>query len=768
MDYNKFRNNDNKKKANELYNHILVNFIKNNEINKTLFKKYNLLGKGTTGEIYELSNNIVIKYFYKNNEKKYITKYEIIHIPMELFINQEASELIDNCICPNFLYCYKINESPPFLLLEKADGTVKDFLKFVVKHANDTNYKHYYNILKSMIFQLSIALLCMNKYMDIYHYDLQSNNLFYKKINENVMFQYKLNDITYYVPTYGYLFMIGDFGNAISNIQLSKVKYILETTHGKSVNLTKKIHKVQQDKFKTLSEDYHFMTMLHNRLLKEFISKTISHETINELKNKFVPSRISFENFNNAIKMINPKSKNETENYSVVIHYLINNHAIDLKDIVPEYILVLYHKINKYVSLFDNIKKFDTVDDYLNMFSTFKKYKNDNNNNNINKVVFNVIKNKLHINTNLHYRKHINERYNFTTYEKCLKKINKIINTDTYDKFMNVVNFPKKYLLESHKCGYASLISYIKPSDMNTDSWSSFVDNSFFIEKKTNLLIDNNICPNFVYTLHYDKKNLYVIKEYIDMSLYNFIFTLITKYEDGNDKLYTFLLSITFQILISLLCIEQKIKIKNITFGQSHTLLRRIHKVTFNYNVNGIDYYIPTFGYLIMLSNFINDATVFNTDNQTNEEIFNNNKYYYEKLKGFLYTIYVKILYKNNIRSINNLLESKIISHDDHGILLTFAEKNLNKIKDYMKKMHKDIIHLDYHLFEFTMRFAIKNKMIYFNKITSQHFIDQLNDYKIFIKKLLLNENSIEKNIFMSFDKFKINNNDKDVYKFMM
>ena len=43
------------------------------------------------------------------------------------------------------------------------------------------------------------------------HFDIKKENILYYKINEGGYFQYKILDETFYVPNYGYLFVINDF-----------------------------------------------------------------------------------------------------------------------------------------------------------------------------------------------------------------------------------------------------------------------------------------------------------------------------------------------------------------------------------------------------------------------------------------------------------------------------------------------------------------------------------------------------------------------------
>ena len=95
--------------------------------------------------------------------------------------------------------------------MEYADGDAKFLFK---DEYHDTK------IYKSFIFQILIAIYSFTNYTMLYHRDVKPDNILYKKINENIVLHYKINDIDYYVPTYGYLFMLADFG--IVNFKLGR------------------------------------------------------------------------------------------------------------------------------------------------------------------------------------------------------------------------------------------------------------------------------------------------------------------------------------------------------------------------------------------------------------------------------------------------------------------------------------------------------------------------------------------------------------------
>ena len=80
------------------------------------------------------------------------------------------------------------------------------------KAYNNSIIKINESILYSLLFQILYAIMCYSHFAKKIHRDLQPNNIFIKYIDKDSVFIYKINNINYYVPSYGYLFMIGDFG----------------------------------------------------------------------------------------------------------------------------------------------------------------------------------------------------------------------------------------------------------------------------------------------------------------------------------------------------------------------------------------------------------------------------------------------------------------------------------------------------------------------------------------------------------------------------
>jgi hypothetical protein len=203
------------------------------------------------------------------------------------------------------------------------------------------------------------------------------------------------------------------------------------------------------------------------------------------------------------------------------------------------------------------------------------------------------------------------------------------------------------------------------------------------INYKTNYLIEQNICPNFVYyyysnvimnklinNLPVDYENLaidkpklanyYFVMEYCDGDLRNF-------FNDEHDlEIYK---SCIFQICCAIYCLQKYVKIYHNDLSITNIIFKKIDKnIVFHYNINSVDYYVPTHGYLFVIIDF-EDSIFFIKDDKPNHDF---------KDLITLHTRPIKMLLrKNNINTVNELL--KLIKLDDI---------NIKKIIDSAKQSH--------------------------------------------------------------------------------
>jgi hypothetical protein len=97
-------------------------------------------------------------------------------------------------------------ENDYIVIMERGDGTLFELLvenEMICKEG-----------LKSIIFQLFVAITSMNKCLNIIHNDLHLKNIIYFQTNKEFL-HYKINNKIYKIPTFGKIFKIIDFGDSV-------------------------------------------------------------------------------------------------------------------------------------------------------------------------------------------------------------------------------------------------------------------------------------------------------------------------------------------------------------------------------------------------------------------------------------------------------------------------------------------------------------------------------------------------------------------------
>lgn len=90
------------------------------------------------------------------------------------------------------------------LFIETLEGTLEDIIQ------NELNLE----LLRSCLFQVTFALIYLQKHFYFTHNDLHINNIMYTKTDRPFLY-YKYNNQYFKVPTFGKLFKIIDFGRSI-------------------------------------------------------------------------------------------------------------------------------------------------------------------------------------------------------------------------------------------------------------------------------------------------------------------------------------------------------------------------------------------------------------------------------------------------------------------------------------------------------------------------------------------------------------------------
>lgn len=183
------------------------NLINLNECKKKIYDRSKFLGKGGQGSVYKIESptcgGVVLKVYHKKTDEKQIYR--------EINILDRVKKLIEDNICPNFLYYYdffkikKNNETDINILMEYADG---DLEKWVCETHSDVEWL-------SLLFQFIVGVHIIQKYLKGYHSDLKPKNIFFIKTNkkDNQYLEYIINTKSYYLQNTGYLFILSDYGH---------------------------------------------------------------------------------------------------------------------------------------------------------------------------------------------------------------------------------------------------------------------------------------------------------------------------------------------------------------------------------------------------------------------------------------------------------------------------------------------------------------------------------------------------------------------------
>lgn len=248
-----------------------LNIVDNNNlINytecKKLIEKQDIsnIGKGGQADIFKVVSDkcgsVVLKLFRKNIDKL-LKGSDFISLMMnEYKFMCKVKILIDYKYCANFISILDFNPKEKYIIMEYADGDSTDIIKY------DFNYE----ILCSFICQVLIGLLCFQKILNCLHNDFKLENILYKKINKQIILRYVINNQEYYIPTYGYLFMIADYGfsfdkssydpnknkNKNDFIDIERLKNsfdLILVKMNKQSNDIKKIQKILEDKISIMN-----------------------------------------------------------------------------------------------------------------------------------------------------------------------------------------------------------------------------------------------------------------------------------------------------------------------------------------------------------------------------------------------------------------------------------------------------------------------------------------------------------------------------------
>ncbi len=276
---------------------------------------------------------------------------KIKNIIKDIVIHNKLRSIIINNICPNFIYYYYSNvlisnilllddnksSEKLYLTMEYCDGTLVDYLKTIY------DIEHY----ESLFFQICVSVLCMQKCLKLLHNDLHSYNILFKKINKDTIFNYNINDINYYIPSFGFLFVIIDFERSIllDNIKESKYKKEIED----------KINK---------NYDFNNLKKLYHRPVK-IILKNKNIDNMQDLL-----KLIQNQDHKTDIFNFNKDNKDDKTLFSSTLHFILDNNYLDLSNFIDKEtsnVITILKELTNNIFLSEK-----PIEELLNIY--FKKY----------------------------------------------------------------------------------------------------------------------------------------------------------------------------------------------------------------------------------------------------------------------------------------------------------------------------------------------------------------------------------------------------------
>jgi hypothetical protein len=205
----------------------LYNKFKNEDLH---LEKRNLLGRGWQGIIYKYCENnnfcVAIKKTYlddrqtkflKNTYSKGALKYESF---IELAAMKLTNQLVLQQVCPHFVLNYRSSfkeRHRPSPCIEEYPFSSKYYNEYVDNSETFTEWvkkEHLLNEWYNAYFQITVAIYSLQSYFNMTHFDLHSDNILVKTIKSGGYWEYTIDNKKYYVPNYGWIFYLNDFGHA--------------------------------------------------------------------------------------------------------------------------------------------------------------------------------------------------------------------------------------------------------------------------------------------------------------------------------------------------------------------------------------------------------------------------------------------------------------------------------------------------------------------------------------------------------------------------
>lgn len=203
-------------------------YKKYNKMIISSFKKKSVLGEGEQGKVYKYCEQdnfcVAVKKIYVDDDSsKYINKINSKQalkdtLYIELFVNKLINKILLEGASPHFVFFYNNHFE------ERSGICYEDYpysSYFYNEYINDSESfaswvykKRSLNMLYNAFFQIISAIYTVQKHFGLVHLDMHAENILVKKIPKGGYFKYIINNVEYYVPNLGYLFVINDYGYA--------------------------------------------------------------------------------------------------------------------------------------------------------------------------------------------------------------------------------------------------------------------------------------------------------------------------------------------------------------------------------------------------------------------------------------------------------------------------------------------------------------------------------------------------------------------------
>uniref|UniRef100_A0A6C0EPN1 Protein kinase domain-containing protein n=1 Tax=viral metagenome TaxID=1070528 RepID=A0A6C0EPN1_9ZZZZ len=215
-----------------------------------------LLGKGSYGNVYKTDVDdmrFAVKLSKLKPEaldkpySKYVTSWYEVH-----FLRKVIFPLIQKDICPNLPLIFntftckecelnledkRINVPCVTTTVELATGDLKYFLRELKPEPNE---------IYSALFQVMAAIHAIQVHGQIMNFDVKKENILFYDVEPGGYWQYKIHGKSFYVPNYGKLFILNDFGISRS---MSPKLALYKSKDDKTFRLGSRFAMIQGGKF---------------------------------------------------------------------------------------------------------------------------------------------------------------------------------------------------------------------------------------------------------------------------------------------------------------------------------------------------------------------------------------------------------------------------------------------------------------------------------------------------------------------------------------